>query len=133
MSLHKYLLNHQIMQKVELLAKMEKITKKASKYKKKVKRLQEPDILDKIFNKIEDNPNVAGILLEKFTGKDQQQQLAGTNSNEEADKLFQFFVKSFQNTDEQGMMVHIMQVLAADKNLLKSVFNQLTANNETAD
>lgn len=119
-------------EKVELLATIEKINKKASKYKKKVKRLQAPDFIDRIFSKIEDNPNVAGMLLEKFTGKDQQQ-LAGTNSNEEADKLFQFFVKNFQSNEDQGMMVHIMQLLAADKNLLQAVFNQLTQSNETAN
>lgn len=116
-----------------LLSKISKLTKKVDKHKKRAKRLEEPDFLDRIFAKVEENPNTMGMIIEKF-GTAKNQQLAGavSETDQQAKQLYEFFVKNFNQETEQGMMVSIMQTLATNKDKLTEIFNQLTGNNGTA-
>lgn len=115
---------------------IESIKKKLKREKKRRKKLEQPNLIDKLFEKAEDNPNTFGMLIQQFTGSNQQQNQLGGVTNEvsdEAMKLYRFFVGNFKTQEEQSMMIDIMQRLATDKQQLTLFFNQTTNSNAATD
>ena len=109
------------------------IRKRLKKEKKRRKKLEEPNLIDKLFEKAEENPNTFGMLIQQFSGNQQANQLSGVSSevNEEAMKLYKFFTGHFNTQKEQSMMIDLMQYLATDKGQLSVFFNQIKANGTT--